>query len=448
MIQSLGRHVLKGFEEPIEALSIDLDPDAEPPTPDSAASPRTLPDRSRLTPAIAVLTFENRSSDEDQQYLAEGLAEDIAAALSRLRWLTVIARSSTRQYSSDVDTIQLGSELNVDFVVRGSVRRGGERLRVNVTLEATRTDEQVWSERYDRLAGDIFEIEDDICEQVLGRLEVEIGVAEQQRVRSVAPATLTAWEAYQRGLAALQGLVGVGLSAAKAHFRRAIELDAEFAAPKAALVLALVNELNQSVTAPVQIQEATAEARMLAAQAVQVDPRESLGYVARARLNNFLGQSQTALNDAEIAITLNPNSASAYLVRAEARVMSEDPEGPKDALVDLDTAIRLSPLDPHLHSARFAIAALAYLRLGNFEEAARSTEIAMQVLSNPVWSSALATVAHCALGNPQRATEIAQDLLERHPNFTISRFIGHRTFGGNEFHDWILGRLRDSGLPD
>ena len=130
------------------------------------------------TPVVTVLPFENRSNDPNQQFLADGLTEDIAGALSRLRWLTIVDCSNTLHYKDQAAARQAALDFDVDFIVRGSVRRAGDRLRVAVVLERADSGEHVWSERFDRDINEVFQIEDDICMFVLARLEIEISAAE------------------------------------------------------------------------------------------------------------------------------------------------------------------------------------------------------------------------------------------------------------------------------
>ncbi|MFT5173688.1 MAG: TolB-like protein [Gammaproteobacteria bacterium] len=412
---------------------------------DSAVTPQGRTARLASAPVVTVLPFENRSHDADQQFLADGLAEDIAGALSRLRWLTIVDCSITLRQTSRSAVRQVALDVGVDFIVRGSVRRGGDRLRVAVVLERAESGEHVWSERYDRDINAVFQIENDICMYVLASLEVEISAAEQRRIRIRPPTTLSAWEAYQCGLAARQGLVGVELKAAKVFFRQAIDLDPEFSAPKAALALAVANELGWALV-PADDREATErEAMSLAVDAIRVDPREALGFAARARLHLHEGRSAAALDDAQAALERNPNSSTALLVSALVQAVAGDA---RQALSDLEAVVRLSPFDPYVTSMRYGTASFACLRLGDYEQAIRWGEAGMQALQSATWSCALAAAANIALGKVDRAEQIVAELMARRPEFTVSDMLGKRASGGPEFRGWLIERLREAGFPD
>ena len=156
-----------------------------------------LPDK----PSIAVLPFQNMSGDPEQEYFADGMVEDIITELSRIRWLFVIARNSTFTYKGQaVDVKQVARELGVRYVLEGSVRKGGNRVRVTAQLIDAASGAHIWAERYDRDLSDIFAVQDEITASVAGVIEPALAEAEQQRVLRKPPERLDAWEAYQRGL--------------------------------------------------------------------------------------------------------------------------------------------------------------------------------------------------------------------------------------------------------
>lgn len=450
--EDLGDQVLKGFDNPVRAYVAKLSSGASVPAADVPDAGAMTPSRftraadaRRGKPAITVLGFENRSNDTQQQFFADGLAEDISGALSRLRWLTVVSvvqGPDGRRALSDRQTVL---DLDVDFTLRGSVRRAGDRLRVTVFLERADSGEQIWSERYDRSVAELFDLEDDICAVVLARLESELGAAEQRRVRGRPPATLSAWEAYQCGLAERQGVVGLPLHSAKAYFEQAVVLDPEFSAAKAALALTHCFELGWGLVPQSERRGREEQALELAEAAIRVDPREAMGFVARSRVRGLQGDNLAAMNDAQTALERNPNSSAALVMRATAKVFGSTPE---EAMADVELAIRLSPLDPYIASMRYTIAALSRLRQGLYEEAVRWGEAGMQTMQSPTWSCALVAIASAQIGQGARARDAVAQLMSRRPDFTISSMLGRRRVGDDDFHAWFVDQLKGVGIPE
>ena len=194
---------LKNIARPVEAFVLRTDFDAttqrsvEQSTVHHTGAALPLPDR----PSIAVLAFTNMSGDLEQEYFSDGIADDIITELSRIRWLFVIARNTSFTYKGHaIDVKQVGRELGVRYVLEGSVRRGGQRVRVNAQLIDAETGVHVWAERYDRDLSDVFAVQDEITLAVTRAIEPAVDNAELRRALRKPPASLGAWEAYQRGL--------------------------------------------------------------------------------------------------------------------------------------------------------------------------------------------------------------------------------------------------------
>ena len=193
-----------------------------------AAEALPLPDR----PSIAVLPFANLSGDPEQEYFSDGVADDIITELSRDRALFVIARNSSFTYRGrSIDVKQVGRELGVRYVVEGSVRRDGGRVRVTAQLIDATTGSHVWAERYDRALEHVFEVQDEIAEAVARAIRPAVGNAEQQRVMRKPPGNLTAWEAYHRGVWHLANHTEAEYEQARKLFQQAADIDPDFAAP-------------------------------------------------------------------------------------------------------------------------------------------------------------------------------------------------------------------------
>ena len=231
-----------------------------------------LPDK----PSIAVLAFDNLSGDPDQEYFADGVAEDIITALSKFRWFFVIARNSSFTYKGKaVDVKQVAGELGVRFVLEGSVRKAGSRVRINAQLIEGATGNHVWAERYDRELADIFDLQDEMTETIVGAIEPELANAVRARARQKPPDDLDAWDRHQRGLWHLwKQFTRDDSDEAELQFRRAIELDPDFGPAHAGLALVLQHKyLSRWTERPGELLE---EASGLGRRAVTADDRGPL----------------------------------------------------------------------------------------------------------------------------------------------------------------------------
>src|SRR5262249_23580033 len=227
--EDLGEQQLKNIAWAVRVYRVRID--------GLAKSPATLPLPSK--PSIAVLPFQNMSGDPEQEYFPDGMVEDIITALSRIRWLFVIARNSSFTYKGKAANVkQVGQELGVHYVLEGSVRKGGGRVRITAQLIDAPTGTHLWADRYDRDLTDIFAVQDEITATVAGVIEPALAEAEQQPVLRKPPPSLGAWEAYQRGLWHLYKHRADENTTAQTFFRRAIEIDRNFAPGHYGLALA------------------------------------------------------------------------------------------------------------------------------------------------------------------------------------------------------------------
>ncbi len=236
-IKSLGDQSVKGFDEPVRVYSVSLragekilEPVNDVYSDDSEAKSATpmlaLPDK----PSIAVLPFNNLSGDPEQEYFADGMTEDIITGLSRFRSLFVTARNSGFGYKGrSLDVRAVARDLGVRYVLEGSVRRGGERIRITGQLIDAETGNHLWAERYDRKLEDIFAVQDEVTEAIIAAIAPEIGDVERERAQRKAPGNLDAWGLHQRGLAAFYSSTEEGLRSAIEQFDRVNEVDPAFA---------------------------------------------------------------------------------------------------------------------------------------------------------------------------------------------------------------------------
>jgi len=304
----------------------------------AAQPPLALPDK----PSVAVLPFTNMSGDPEQEFFADGIAEDIITALSRYPSLFVIARNSSFTYKGRaVDVKQVGRELGVRYVLEGSVRKAGNRIRVTAQLVEAGTGNHVWADRYDRDLADIFAVQDEITEAVTIAIAPAIADAELQRAVRKPPDSLDAWAAYQRGLWHLSEANPDDNTIAQKFFRQAIDLDPTFAGGYSGLALARLQAA--AVYQKLGLLEAQSSAEALARRAVALDgadaeARSCLGWALQAR-----GELQGALSEIERALGMSPNLAVAHGQRGATLIFAGRP---KEGLAAVQTSIRLDPRDP------------------------------------------------------------------------------------------------------
>ena len=329
----IGEHHLKNIQRPVRVYRVRLQ--GKPP---SSRPSLPLPDR----PSIAVLPFDNLSGDPEQEYFADGMVEEIITALSRIRWLFVIARNSTFTYKGQpVNVKQVSRELGVRYVLEGSVRKGGNRVRVTAQLIDATSSAHVWAERYDRDLADIFAVQDEITASVAGVIEPTLADAEQQRVLRKPLERLDAWEAYQRGLWHFNKYGPEENQTAQTFFRRAIVLDPNFAPGHYGLALALQWDIWHYSTRPFsEVQGIPLEEARIA---VSLDDKDAMAHAVLAHMRMWGSEWEAAIAEARTAFALNPNSA---LVISMLGCVLGFGGYREEALNRLQQAMRASPHDP------------------------------------------------------------------------------------------------------
>lgn len=341
-----------GREDPVEAGAL--------------GGPLRLPDK----PSIAVLPFVNMSDDPEQEFFADGLTEDIITALSLYRWFFVIAQNSSFAYKGRaVDVKQIGRDLGVRYIVEGSVRRAGTRVRVTGQLIEAESGVHLWAQRYDREITDIFAIQDELTQNVVGAIEPEILIGESRRAQQRTTDNLDAYESHMRGtwLHNAQDTAEHFVEAIKWH-RRAIALDPDFGRAHMMLARSLYARCFHGFS--VDVDRDSVELRIAAERAVALDNRDPYSHYAMC-LAHFVGQNApAAVEEAQQAIDLNPNLALAHMGLGWARIFTGHFA---QALDPLHMALRLSPHDPLTYLILDRIA-LSHYHLGNYEEAVHFSE--------------------------------------------------------------------------
>jgi adenylate cyclase len=340
MFDDLGEQALKNIARPIRVFRIRLRVAAGPSNSITTGNTPAwgLPDK----PSIAVLPFTNMSNDPEQEYFADGIAEDIITALSHYPSLFVIARNSCFTYKGRAVAVrEVGRDLGVRYVLEGSLRKSANRVRVTAQLVEAATGNHVWAERYDRDLADIFAVQDEITEAVTVAIAPAIAEAEQQRAMRKPPGSLDAWAAYQRGLWHLAKVTAEDFAIAQQLFERGIQADPTFAACYTGLALARLqaSAIYQSLDANEAQRSAEALARKaVACDSADAEARSCLGWALQAR-----GELEGALIEIDRALEISPNLAVAHAQRGATLIFIGRP---KEGIRGIESSIRLDPRDP------------------------------------------------------------------------------------------------------
>ncbi len=403
----------------------------------NAGAPLPLPDR----PSIAVLPFDNMSSDAEQDYFADGITEDIITELSRFKSLFVIARNSTFTFKGQSLAVkEIGRRLGVRYVVEGSVRRAGKRLRITAQLIDAVNDAHLWAERYDRDLDDIFAVQDEVTQAIVTAIEPHLASTERERARRKPPENLGAWECYQRGLWHLYRHTAEDSAKGQELFRRAIELDPAFAAPHAALGFSLYYEvLGGLISDPGdRLSRALEEAKA----AVAADEWNAFGHAVLGRILLLHDEHDASIAAYETSLELNPNYANAHYGLAFALCFTGQPE---EAMRELDEAQRLSPHDPLLW-AFMTIKSFALTLLRRYDEALVWAKRAQQWPNATVWAYFTAVVPLAHLGRVEEAREALEQAFTIKPDLSTGFFEQILHFKDPADMAHVTGGLYEAGL--
>jgi adenylate cyclase len=436
--EDMGDCKVKNIDRPIRAWqwSAETSPPAHA-APVSSTWP-ALPDKS----SIAVLPFDNMSNDPDQDFFADGMAEDIITALSRMPWFFVIARNSSFTYKGRaVNVTQVSTELGVRYVLEGSVRKAGTRLRITAQLIDATTGKHVWAERYDRDVLDIFDVQDEVTQAIVSAVAPEFLATEARRARRKDPAQLDAWECVMRGRALLWKQGREDAAEARALFERAIELQpsGEFGTSDLAMVYCLeaFYRWGDSPAESFRKMLETAE------RAVAADDTDPMALTILSWANIHAHRWNEALPPVERSIELSPNFAPAMGIKGGVLALLGEPERGIESIND---AIRLSPRDGFMS---FWLMGLfwGYHALERYEEAADVAQRAIRIApNNPTFRRQLAS-SLALLGRMDEARVAVQEYLRLEPDHTIADASKVPTKIPEHLDRFVEG-LRKAGLPE
>jgi len=395
------------FIAPIESEAPPVEPEAKP-------DERTTPAASKKR-SVAVLPFVNLNQDPSEDIFADGIAEDITTALAKNRWLTVIARNPAFAFRGSKESIRsIGQKLDADYLVTGSVRKAGTRFRITVQVADADSEQNVWSERFDRDKVDIFDLQDEITELVAARIEAELGLSEQKKAERRPRKNLGAWDLYQLGTAEFYKFTPASNLACQDLMRQAIALDAGFAGAYSRLAYAIVLSMVyfDAPPDPAKMDEALAAAE----RAIQLDDQDANGYFTLGRVRLARCEYDLAIDALEHALELNPCLAVAYCGLGDSLAY----EGRLDqAIAQFEKAVHLSPHDP-FRWGFYSYRSLAHLFRREFQEAAAWARKAVQVPNAQYWARAHLAAALGHLGDAKQSEAAVKDLLHSKPEFSLA----------------------------
>ncbi|MGH7065889.1 MAG: adenylate/guanylate cyclase domain-containing protein [Stellaceae bacterium] len=391
--------------------------------------------------AIAVLPFSNFSGDPEQEYFADGITEDIITMLAGWRAFPVIARNSTFTYkNTHVDIKKVGRDLGVRYVLEGSVRKSGHRVRVTAQLIQADTGHHIVAERYDRDLTDLFELQDEIASTIAGAIEPELLKFERDRIADQSRPNEDAYELYQRGMWHHYRHTKEDNREAQAFFRRALGIDADYPQATAALALALCNAAYLGWAADADA--AYAESYELAQHAVSLDRRFPLARFVLGLVCMWTSRSDRAVAEFQEAINLNPSFAAVHILLGQMYTYRDRPD---DAIALAEKGIRLSPSDPRLFMWLPALAG-AHYQLGHYEEAVEIGRRAWALNRN--WPAGLRYVV-AGLGQLGHIAEAQAPLSELNAldgNLAFVDGILSRLYRTRKGADHFLDGLRKAGM--
>ena len=443
--EDLGEQTHKNIARPVRVFRVQSESPLPTPPPRAgegrvgvAGLPAlALPDK----PSIAVLPFQNISGDPEQEVFADGTVEDITTALSKLRWFFVIARNSSFAYKGRaVNVKQVGCELGVRYILEGSVRKSGNRLRITAQLVEAETGNHVWAERYDRDLDDIFAVQDEITERVVAAIEPELYAAEDFRSQRKPPESLDAWECVIRALSALSQVTSEGRAVAERLCRQAIAIAPGHGQAHSLLAWALLRRTVWSDDLRAVITEASAETQT----ALSIDERDPWAHLVQGNLFNRLRRFDDAARECRRALELNPNFALAHAYFG----MALNGLGRyQEAIDSAQHALRLSPNDRNVGNFANLTIAMGCFGAERYADCLVWARMMAGKFPEDFRAFFLEASALAMHGDLVIAAEARDTLLRLRPGLTLSRMRENLPWSG-ELAERLYDGLRRAGVPE
>ena len=398
--------------------------------------PEPLPDR----PAIAVLPFTNMSGDPEQDYFSDGISEDIITALSKMRWFLVIARNSSFIYKGKaVHLKQVGAQLGVGYVLEGSVRKGGDRVRITAQLNDVSTGSHIWAERYDRDLADVFAVQDEITEAIVAAIEPQLYAAENFRAQRKPPNSLDAWDLVMRALSHYWRVTRQDNVVAQALLEKAISIDPNYGQALGLLASSYTFGAHMGWS---EIAAVAPNAERAASAAIRANSEDLWAHYALGCVHLFARRFDDSLAEFELALRLNPNFSLAQGYYGLALSYCGRWQEADDAA---RRAIRLSPRDPFA-AVYYGIAAYAQFVGRNYGEAIKLAREGLRHRGDFVGAHRVLTAAAGMAGQVELAQKALHELRRAQPNVSLSWIAANMPIRDNAERDHYLEALRKAGL--
>lgn len=431
--QTIGKHEVKNIARPVHAYRVV----SETAAPTASEEPAAIPDK----PSIAVLPFDNMSGDPEQAYFSDGISEDIITDLSKISGLLVIARNSSFAYrGKSVSVPRMASELGVRYVVEGSVRRAGDRVRITAQLIDSSTGGHLWAERYDRDLTDIFAVQDEVTQQIVSALALNLTKDEQERLARRGTDHVEAYEYFLRGREQAWLHTRQGTAQARSLLERAIELDPGFAAAVAELAFTHVQDyVIRWSASPEQSLDLADD---LARRAVALDDTESRAHRALALVHLWKRQHEEAIAEAERAIVLAPGSAEGYGILGH---IVHYAGRSKESVALIDELMRL---DPHYPDLWLHFLAQAHFALEQYAEAIDALRRRVSRRPDSDISHVLLAASYGHLGRRDEAQREWSEALRINPTYSLEDRRQVLPYRDPADFDRMVDGLRKAGLPE
>lgn len=426
-VEDLGAQQFKNVQREVQVVQVIIGA--------SGGEPARKPSADR--PVVAVLPFRNSSGDAEQEYFSDGLTEDIITSLSLWRSLPVIARNSSFAYKGrDISPRQIARDLGSRYLVEGSVRKAGHRIRITAQLTDAETGQQIWTERYDREMADVFDLQDEISSSIATKVLPQLELAERQRSRAKRTEDLNAWDFYLRGIGGFNQNNLVGQEIAIEMFRAAVERDPDFTDAWARLSWSLARLYGFTGTEDRQ-DKLLADAADAAQKALSLDEASAVAHMAMGSVHIWSGEIELGLGEAQTALELNPNfSHAALAVGNRLDLVGRTAEG----IAQLEHALALNPRDPN-QWRYVAYLARAYITQGDYHRATALARRALQLRPDlaEAWFRCAVCVAHT--GDEPEARELIDRCRALDPGYLQTRS-DWRPYPDAERNDHLLAGLR------
>jgi adenylate cyclase len=461
--ESLGEQMLKGFEQPVRAFSVSLLPGELLPAPEVEISSDTEEPNDTLVsgklspntyealtgerlelpdiPSIAVLPFQNMSGDPEQEHFADGMSEDIITVLSRIPDLIVIARNSTFVYKGRaVDVREVGKNLGVGYVLEGSIRKSGERLRITAQLVDTQNGDHIWAERYDRNLDDIFAIQDEITREISVALSVQLTYGDEMRVWSERSSNFEIWELFQRGMTENMKFTPEGNARALQIARQVRQLDPDYYMSK--VFLGYVLQIGARYGFIADADAAISEAELLAREVLTEDEQSGDAHALLGFILTNRSKHDEGIAHGKRAIELGPSVATNHAILALSLFYASEHAA---SLARMKIAIRLSPFPQDWF---LVFLGDNYRSLGDLEKARLVFEHLGKRLPGSIVSLTRLACIYTDLGESDRARQAVDVLLSTNPDFSVRKYAERMPFKLSADRESLVGGLLNAGLSE